>query len=338
MTGKERIIKTLKRERTDRVPCFEWEIDKKVTEVLSPGKSTAEFIISEGLDAICVDLNYRSEAIGEGLYRDEWGIVKKDTGEAHTFPLYGPIRVPSDLTAYIPPDPGEPERYRTLGETLAKYGHSAAVILHLNDVWSIPSRLMRFEDFIMNIIDEPAFISDIVNMAVDVNIGMAKEAARRGVEIIYTGDDYAYNSGPMCSPQHFREIFAKPLKRCVSAYKELGLYVIKHTDGFIMPILDYILDAGFDCLDPIDPIAGMSLAYMKKTFGERIALKGNVDCARTLAMGIEEETRVETRRCLEIGAPGGGYILSSSNTIHSSVRPENYAAMLETWREYGNYS
>ena len=189
----------------------------------------------------------------------------------------------------------------------------------------------------MKIVEEPELIEGVVNMAVDVNIEMAKEAAKRGAKIAYTGDDFAYNSGPMCSPATFRRIFAPAMKRCIQAYKEIGLYVIKHTDGNIMPIIDMIVDAGFDCLDPIDPIAGMDLAYIKQTYGGRIAIKGNVNCASTLVSGTVEETVAETKQCLKTAAPGGGYILSSSNSIHSSINPENYVAMLNTLKEFGNY-
>jgi uroporphyrinogen decarboxylase len=182
---------------------------------------------------------------------------------------------------------------------------------------------MSFDEFIIKIIDEPELIVDIVNMTVDVNIELARQAAARGVSVIYTGDDYAYNSGPMISPAMFEDMFGGPLRRVMSAYKEMGLLVIKHTDGNIMPIIDTIIDSGIDCLDPIDPIAGMSLEHIKKTYGGRICIKGNVDCANTLTVGGVEQTIAETINCIRTAAPGGGYIFSSSNSIHSSARPEN---------------
>lgn len=337
LESNERVLRTLKLQETDRVPTFEWMIDKKVIQAIHPGATYEEFVYEMGLDALCVDLNYKSEQIDEGLYRDEWGMTKRYSEEAHSFPVDGPVKSLEDLDKYSPPDPADPARYTNLEEYMAKYSGDKAIILHLNDVWSLPSRLMPYDDFMMKIFDEPEFIRAVVDMTVDVNIRMAKEAVKRGIQIIYTGDDYAHNGGPFCSPGVFKSLFAPALKRCVQAYKELGLYVIKHTDGNIMPIIDDILDAGFDCIDPIDPIAGMDLAYIKKTYGNRIAIKGNVDCAYTLTFKSVEETIEETKRCIKTGAPGGGYILSSSNTIHSSVKPENYIAMLETVKEYGRY-
>ena len=98
-----------------------------------------------------------------------------------------------------------------------------------------------------------------------------------------------------------------------------------------------IVDSGFDCLDPIDPIAGMDLQKVKTDYGDRITLKGNVDCSATLSFKTEKETIEETKKCLEIAMPGGGYILSSINSIHSAVKPENYTAMLDTLKKFGKY-
>jgi len=166
---------------------------------------------------------------------------------------------------------------------------------------------------------------------------MAKEVAARGVRIVYTGDDYAGDTGPLMSPSHFRSLFAPGLRRVIGGFKELGLLVIKHTDGLLWPIIDMIVDSGIDCLDPIDPVAGMDLREVKEKYGKRIALKGNVDCAHLMTLGTPAQVVAATKEALRTGGPGGGYILSSSNSIHSMVKPENYMAMLDTLKEFGSY-
>ncbi|TFG57631.1 MAG: hypothetical protein E4H36_16155 [Spirochaetales bacterium] len=337
LTSEERILRTLKRQDTDRVPTFEWLIDPAVRKAIFPGLNSEEFCYKAELDAICIDCDYTSERIAGGLIRDEWGMIKKDSAQSHSYPVDGPIRTMKDLEGYKPPDAGKPERYRSIERAVREHAGKKALILHLNDVFSIPSRLMPFEHFMMLLLDEPETIKTLVDISVDTNLAMAREAVKRGIKIVYTGDDYAYNSGPMISPVQFREIFYPGLKRVMQGYKELGLLVLKHTDGDIMPLIDMIVDSGIDCLDPIDPIAGMDLARIKETYGSRIAIKGNVDCAHTLTFRSVEETVEETKKCLEIGMPGGGYILSSSNSIHSNVKPENYMALLETGREFGVY-
>jgi hypothetical protein len=72
---------------------------------------------------------------------------------------------------------------------------------------------------------------------------MAKEIARRGVKIVFTGDDYAGETRPLMSPTHFRDLFAPSLRRVVAGFKSLGLMVIKHTDRILWPIIDSIVGA-----------------------------------------------------------------------------------------------
>jgi uroporphyrinogen decarboxylase len=81
----------------------------------------------------------------------------------------------------------------------------------------------------------------------------------------------------------------------------------------------------------------MDIAEVKAKYGHRVALKGNVDCAQTLTFGTEEEVIEETKDAMRKGMPGGGFILSSGNSIHSAVKPENYMAMLRTWETYRDY-
>jgi len=196
---------------------------------------------------------------------------------------------------------------------------------------------MGYEDLLMGIAADPELVSALVDLSVEINLEMAREVVARGVKIVYTGDDYAGNIGPLMSPKHFRKLFYPGLCRVMGGYKELGLYVIKHTDGNLWRIIDMIVDSGIDCLDPIDPQAGMNLAEVKAKYGDRIALKGNVDCAQLMTFGTPDQVIEATKEALRQGAPGGGFILSSSNSIHSAVKPENYQALLHTWQKYGQY-
>jgi uroporphyrinogen decarboxylase len=338
LSGKERIRRVLAREEPDRVPHFEWSIDRKVRTALAPGcRSLNEFAVKMGLDAVLADPDFTRQKVAPGQWRTEWGYTIQDSEEEHGVEVDSPIHTMEDFSRYTPPDPGAPGRYASIEKTLADYGKTHAVIVHLNDVFSIPRYLMGYEALLMAIAAEPALVSALVNLSVDVNLAMARQVASRGVTIVYTGDDFAGDTGPLMSPASFRELFYPGLCRVMKGYKDLGLSVIKHTDGMIWPLMDMILDSGIDCLDPIDPMAGMDLGEVKRKVGSRVALKGNVDCAHLMTLGSPAEVAEATRAALRTGMPGGGFILSSSNSIHSAVKPENYRAMLETLKQYGGY-
>lgn len=337
MNSRERVLAVLRGEEPDRIPHFEWAVDRKVREVLCPGCAYPEFVARMEWDAVLAAPDFHKELVGPDLWKNEWGIVRKYTGEESPFPVEGPIKSLADLERYEPPDPRAPGRYKSIEEVVARFRGEKAVGVHLNDVFSIPRYLLGFTEIMMAFAEEPRLVEGLVEMSVEVNLAMAKEVAARGVDFVFTGDDYSSAQGPFISPAQFRKHLYPGLARVVRGCKELGLPFIKHTDGNIRPLIDMIVEAGIDCLDPIDPVGGMDIAWVKARYGDRVALKGNVDCARTLTFGSVKDVIEETKDVIRKAAPGGGFILSSSNTIHSSVPPANYLAMLHALRMYGKY-
>jgi uroporphyrinogen decarboxylase len=158
-----------------------------------------------------------------------------------------------------------------------------------------------------------------------------------GVDALVTGDDYAYKKAPFMSPVHFRKFVMPYLKRVVDVAHKHSIPIIKHTDGNIHPILDDIVGTGIDALHPIEPQAGMKLKDIKERYRGRICLIGNVDASTVLPFGTEEDVTREVRRCIDDAASGGGYILSSSNSIHDAVKAENFRAMIRETIRYGQY-
>ena len=267
----------------------------------------------------------------------EWGFVTQRTTEEHGIEVESPIKSMNDFDRYRPPDPHIPARFQSIEWAVREFKGKKPVGVHLNDVFSIPRYLMGMEDLLAAMVLDQELVKALVDMSVDINLELAKEVAARGADFVWTGDDYACKTGPMMSPDQFRELFYPGLCRVMGGFKELGLPIIKHPDGLLWPLIDMIIDSGIDCLDPIDPQAGMDLAQVKEKYGDRVALKGNVDCAATMTFGTPEETAAATRKAISIGGPGGGFILSSSNSIHSAIKPENYLALMQTLEKHGRY-
>lgn len=106
------------------------------------------------------------------------------------------------------------------------------------------------------------------------------------------------------------------------------------------PLLDSIVDAGSDGIDPIDPIdpmGGMELQVVKTRYGDRVAIKGNVDQTELLMYGPPEAAVESVTSCIRDAGEGGGYVCSSSNSIHSGVDTELYRVMIEAIHHYGRY-
>ena len=166
----------------------------------------------------------------------------------------------------------------------------------------------------------------------------AKEQIESGLLLIRGGlDDMAGKEGPYLAPRFYEKFIFPNLGKLARAIHRMGGKLFVHSDGDLRPILDGLVGSGIDALHSIDPSSNMSLKEVKENYGDRICIFGNVDCAWTLTWGNVEQVIQETKAAISTGAPGGGYVLSSSNVIHAHVPVENALAMVEAGHRYGRY-
>lgn len=336
MTGRERILAVLEGKEPDKLPTMEWVINPNVIRDIAGYTSDVRFVQEYGMDGIAVSLQYRQEDIDGQHYRDEWGIVRKSKDEYPT-PVEYPISAPQDLKNYKVPDPDDDYRYAKIMAAQKEIGKEILVVPRVKDVFSMPRDQMGFEGFLMSFYLEPALADDLIEISVEHSTAVAANLKSLGLEVIVIGDDIANNTGLLMSPDMYREQVYPHFKKLVGNFKALGLKVIKHTDGDIRDILDELVDSGIDCLDPIDPLGNMNLGEVKNKYGARIAVKGNVDCVHTLVDGTLEEVERDVKKCILEGSFGGGHIISTSNTVHAGINPQNYEYFLECVKKYGAY-
>lgn len=148
--------------------------------------------------------------------------------------------------------------------------------------------------------------------------------------------DYCFNVNPFFSPDMFSEFVTPYLAEIIKRFHDRGYYVIKHTDGNIMPIIDQMIQCGPDALHSLDPQGGVSLAEVKRLYGNKVALCGNVNCA-LLQTGTEEDCIADIRRSLREGMDGYGYIFCTSNCVYTGMPPERYELMNRIWQAEGIY-
>jgi len=264
-------------------------------------------------------------------------VIFKPSPEAIDHPVRGPIRSKDDLKKYSPPNPDAPHRLGKLPELVARFKGKRAIIFRHRAAFMWAVFLRGFENILMDFLLDPEFAHELMDKVLAASLPVARNAIRAGADAIVIADDYAGNSRPFFSPEIAREFVIPRLKLMVDAIHEEGGKVIKHSDGNLMPILDQIVTAGVDALNPIETLAGMDIGEIKRKYGNRIALIGNIDCGHLLSHGTMGEVDAAVKDCLAEAATGGGFILSSSNAIHSSVNPENYRAMIAAGRKYGRY-
>lgn len=340
MNSYERVKIALElKEEPDRVPIVEFVIDPKVIREACPGaKDQADFARVMGLDAVSCGAQFNKVSENDdGTYVDEWGVTYKGGPEVVAHPIKGPIESMNNLRDYEPPDPDAPHRLGKLPELVDRFKGQKAIIFHHRAAFMWSAYLNGIDKLLMNFLIQPEFAHVLLDKILEANEKVIRNAVRAGADIIVLGDDYASNNGPLMSPDIFREFILPRLKRAVDAVHDEGGYVIKHSDGNIWPLLDMIVETGIDAINPVEPAAGMDIGKVKQKYGDRVCLVGNIDCGRLLSKGSVEEVEFAVKECILKASPGGGHIISSSNSIHSSVKPENYIAMIKAAKKYGKY-
>lgn len=339
MNSVERVHAALRLVQPDRVPVIEFVVDEKVARAAVPDcRDVADCMDRLDMDGVgCGAFFEKVRMEPDGSFVDEWGVQYKRSPEAVAHPHRGPIETIGDARAYEPPDPEAPGRLGKLPDLVARYKGKRAICFHHRAAFMWSAYLMGLDNILMHMLDEPGLVEMTMEKVLRCNMRIVQRAIRAGAEVIILGDDYAGNSGPMMSPDLFRQFILPPLKRMVDMIHEEGALCIKHSDGDLYPLLDMIVSAAPDGINPIEPVAGMELKKVKALYGDRVCITGNIDCAHLLPHGTPEQVRETVRQAIADAAPGGGYILTSSNSIHSSCRAENFVAMVRACHEFGGY-
>ncbi len=340
MNSYERVITALELKEPDHVPIIECTIDPKVIKGACPqARDAADFAEMVGLDAVSCRTDYGKVVDNaDGTYVDEWGVIYKNQWtQVISHPVRGPIESMADLRTYNPPDPDAPERLADLHDLVRRFKGRKAIIYadRACFMWSV--FLNGMDNLLTSFLTEPEFAHALLDMVLDVSIQVARNALRAGADAIIETDDYAGNRGPIMSPEVFKEFILPRLLKYVKAVHEEGGYLIKHTDGYIWPLLDTMVEAEIDGINPMEPIAGMDIGEVKQAYGDRVCLVGNIDCGELLTNGSTQEVEAAVMDCIRKASPGGGHIMCSSNSLHASVKPENYLTMVKATRRFGKY-
>ena len=203
---------------------------------------------------------------------------------------------------------------------------------------SFPASTSWLPLFMESMVLQPELVERYLDATLEITLDSLRAQIKKGIDGVIGGADWASQRGMLFSPAHFRRYILPRLKIITAECHKHNLPYIKHTDGNIKSVeKEFLIESDIDGYQAIEPVAGMDIGELKKKYGHRITLLGNIDCSKTLVYGKKEDIVNEVKQCISKAAPGGGYVLSSSNSIHSQVPVKNFLIMLNAARKYGNY-
>jgi uroporphyrinogen decarboxylase len=187
---------------------------------------------------------------------------------------------------------------------------------------------------------EPAFLHYLDRrLAIQLEIwARILEKAKGKVDVFYLGEDLGTQIGPMISLKLFRQFFRPRIQRYVDLAKGYNLPVMLHSCGSSSWAFPDFIEMGIQIMDTLQPEAkNMEPAYLKQTFGDRMAFHGCISTAGAVAYGTVEDTIAHACDVLETMMPGGGYAFSPSHQLQDNSPTENVVALYATARKFGRY-
>ena len=218
---------------------------------------------------------------------------------------------------------------KTKDGELFVFGHGD--VCHPNDQAYIPV-------FLEAMALEPKLVDRFFEATTEAILPIVQAQLEIGVDAVLGATDWCFKTGPIMSPHMFDRFLVPHLREIVKLTHSYKKPFVKHLDGNVDSILPALIeDVGIDGYHSIEPTANMDIYRLKEQYGKQLSLLGNVDCGEVLINGTPEMVRKNVRELISRVAPGGGYVLASSNAIQDGVPFENLQAMHQACRDYGNY-
>lgn len=342
MTSTERVMTAVAFNRPDRVPYWDdpwgnflsgWQRWAGV----GPEISTADYYGSDISGEICPDERFFATRAGVVssdagyLYRDDgWGWLVRE-------PLTGAVVFSERIARRLPEGmsldnlrfdaPEAPERYTLIpGLAAAERRAGRCVFAKSGGIYCRTQFLYGEEQLLMDMLLEPERVHELMARVAEFLTTLALENLRL-TDAWETGlwicDDMAGVQAPLFSPEMFAEFLLPLYKTMLGKIRAAGCrHIFFHSDGNIMPLLELLLEAGFEGFNPLEPRCGMDLPTLRERFGKRMVLFGGVCNTEILPRGDRREIEFHLRPLLEMARDGG--IILGCASIGDDIAPEIY--------------
>lgn len=348
MNSRERFLVALQKGIPDRVPLVDWLFSQRLFEdVLGIHPESIQGDLSVrcareiGHDAVWIPFGgYAGMSDSDGIYVDEWGTTYKKDYQASwpiDAPIDYPIKSPSDLKSFRPPDPTQEDRLDEHKKAIAEANSEMALFGGVPGPFTTAWMLLDYPGLSYWLYDHPNELVDIFRMANEYYTEAIHRMIDIGMDAIMIAEDLGYKNGLFVHPDHYRKYLFPYLEEIIQVVKKRGIPVILHCDGNINEILEDLVSMEIDALNPIERKANMDIEKIKREWGDRVCLIGNLDLVNILPHGSREDVMAHVKDLIETVGKGGGYVVASEHSLNHHIPLENILAIRDAVREFGSY-
>lgn len=244
----------------------------------------------------------------------------------------GRIHVPDEELAWA----------REFARQLRQNTDKAIVADYIFTVTNYAEGLVGWDTFYIHLLTEPELIRHLLARLVHEEITGLKrylEAVGEYIDVILAADDLGHQRGPLMKLDIFQEFILPGHKAfCQTVHENSNAAILFHTDGTVIDFLPELIDAGVNCLNPVQTDAAkMDPLELKRRFGNHITFWGGGVDHHVLAAGTPAQVQADIRRRMKLFAPGGGYVFTAIHNILGDAPPENILAAFDAAYEFGAY-
>ncbi len=231
------------------------------------------------------------------------------------------------------PDPDHPARYEQVAKWIEQFREDYAVFARTRLGTSNTIESMGLDVFSFMLYDDPDLVKEIHRRFSEWTARVIENLNKLDFDFYWAFDDVADTKMPWVNMEMYEEFLYPHQKMVTDTMNRPWVY---HSDGNLFPILDGLLKLGMNAIHPLQSSA-MDIGKMKNEYGSKVCLIGNIDLDHTLTLGTPEEVDNEVRERIAVAGKGGGYIISSGNSLTNYCKTENVQAMAKAVKRYGGY-
>jgi uroporphyrinogen decarboxylase len=334
MTSQERVRTAIARNVPDRVPIMDgpwWATVRRwEREGLPEGKSPADHFGYE-IHTIGADQSPRFPV--KVLETTAEGGIRRNHRDRSTTPevVECAIKTPGDWPAIrerLKPDLKRMDWASAWSGYQAARGKHRYVAFGAACGYDLMQAYVRSEHLLGFMATEPGFVKEMVDVMSELIVA--------SMDGLWVYNDMGYRNTSLFSPAMYREMILPADRKRNDWCHEHGVQTILHSCGCVKGLIPSLIEAGFDCLQPLEVKAGMDLRELKPAYGDRIAFFGGIN---TMLMEQDDDALIEEEIRTKFAAamPGGGYLYHSDHSIPKDVSFRKYSFVMDCVRRYGVY-
>ena len=351
-TGKQRILMAFDRKKADRLPVFDvvnkpdmYEAILGVDNFEARGIPAVQLARKIGMDAVLVHaapytclVQPKSTWDSADSFTDRFGIHSVMTpaswplGMAHT-PIE-PTEEFAELIENMPVTDADVEEAR---KAVIEANDEIAVFGGVRSAFTFLMISLGLENLSILMYDEPELLERLIKAADTYWTKVGLKLIEVGCTALYVADDMGMNGSTLISPDSLREFFLPSLKEQIHTWKQAGGRVILHSCGNIDAILPDIAEMEIDALTNLQKYAGMDIVKVKKLYGDRFAILGNVDATNVMPSADQTVIEQAIRDVIEVAGQDGGLIIATDHSFHQGIPTENVLFFIEKAKKLGTF-